>query len=145
MDENADSLAGAAHARRYVETDGRVGHDWRGAHTLILTTRGRRSGKERPTPLIYGRRGDDLVVAASNGGRDDDPQWYRNVLADPAVTVQVRGDRFAARARTAKDGERDDLWRLMVSVFPAYAGYQERIEREIPVVVLERDGAGLPK
>jgi deazaflavin-dependent oxidoreductase (nitroreductase family) len=137
MAERADDLAGQPHVRRYIETDGEAGHDWHGASTLILTTTGRRSGEPHSTPLIYRRQGDDFVVAASNGGRDRNPAWYHNVLADPDVGVQVWGDRFRARARPATGAERAELWRLMTSGFPRYADYQRAIEREIPVVVLE--------
>jgi deazaflavin-dependent oxidoreductase (nitroreductase family) len=106
--------------------------------TLILTTTGRRSGEPRSTPLIYGQRGPDYVVVASKGGAPDDPAWYRNLVEHPEVTVQVKGDRFAGRARTAGAGERPELWRMMASIWPAYRDYQGKTEREIPVVVLER-------
>jgi deazaflavin-dependent oxidoreductase (nitroreductase family) len=131
-------LFGQEHVDRYRETDGEVGHDWRGASTLILTTTGRRSGRPRSTPLIYGRRGDDLLVVASNGGSTEPPAWYRNLEADPDVEVQVRADRFAARARPATPEEQPDLWRTMAGIWPAYDGYQQRTDRPIPVVVLER-------
>ena len=129
-------LFGQEHVRRYVETDGAEGHDWRGTQTLILTTRGRRSGEPRPTPLIYGRRGDDYLVVASNGGADDAPSWYLNLREDPKVELQVRGERLAARARDATPEERPELWRTMVGHWPAYDQYQARTDRQIPVVVL---------
>ncbi|SFC57777.1 deazaflavin-dependent oxidoreductase, nitroreductase family [Streptomyces aidingensis] len=131
-------LFGQEHVQRYVETDGAQGHDWQGTTVLILTTTGRRSGTPRSTPLIYQRYGDLLLVVASNGGRDDPPQWYLNLLADPAVHVQVKGDRFAARARTAGPEEKPAMWRTMTAVWPAYDDYQRKTAREIPVVVLER-------
>jgi deazaflavin-dependent oxidoreductase (nitroreductase family) len=131
-------LFGQEHVARYRETDGEVGHEWRGVHTIILTTTGRRSGEPRPTPLIYGRDGDDLLVVASNGGSTEPPAWYRNLEADPGVDVQLLGDRFRARARTATAEERPELWRTMATIWPAYDRYQERTDREIPVVVLER-------
>src|SRR3954453_14444322 len=88
-------LFGPEHVKRYVETDGEVGHDWRdGAPTLILTTTGRRSGEPRPTPLIYGRHGDDYLVVASKGGAPEPPAWYLNLTDDPKVHVQVKADRF---------------------------------------------------
>jgi deazaflavin-dependent oxidoreductase (nitroreductase family) len=132
------TLFGKEHVRRYVETDGEEGHDWRGTSTLILTTLGRRSGERRPTPLIYGKRGDDYLVVASKGGSDAPPAWYLNLEANPEVEVQVKDDRFKARARTATAEEKPELWRTMASEWPAYDRYQERTEREIPVVVLER-------
>jgi deazaflavin-dependent oxidoreductase (nitroreductase family) len=133
-------LFGKEHVDRYVETDGAVGHEWRGAKTLILTTTGRRSGDPRPVPLIYGRHGDDLLIVASRGGSDAPPAWYLNLEADPAVHVQLLGDRFAARARTATPEEKAELWPIMTAEWPAYDEYQQRTEREIPVVILERAG-----
>ena len=126
------------HIRRYVATGGADGHDWKpGVPTLLLTTRGRRSGKLRRTALIYGRAGDAYVVVASQGGAPEHPAWYLNLDADPAVQVQVRADVFAARARTATGPERDRLWREMAAIWPAYDDYQRRTDREIPVVVLD--------
>jgi deazaflavin-dependent oxidoreductase (nitroreductase family) len=131
-------LFGQEHVNRYRETDGAEGHDWQGASVLILTTRGRRSGEERSTPLIYGRHGDDHLIVASKGGSDEYPAWYLNLLKDPEVNVQVRGDRFSARARTASAEEKPELWRTMVQHWPQYETYQHKTSREIPVVVLER-------
>lgn len=131
-------LFGKEHVRRYVETNGEEGHIWSGATALILTTTGRRSGEERSTPLIYGRHGDDYLVVASRGGADHHPAWYLNLEASPDVQVQVKGDRFAARARTATPGEKPELWRTMLAQWPDYDRYQRRTRREIPVVVLER-------
>jgi deazaflavin-dependent oxidoreductase (nitroreductase family) len=134
-------LFGQEHVKRYVQTDGEEGHDWQqGAPVLILTTTGRRSGEPRPTPLIYGRRGDDYLVVASKGGAPEPPAWYRNLSEDPNVQVQVKADRFGARARTATPEEKPDLWRTMTQIWPAYDEYQGKTDREIPVVVLERTG-----
>jgi deazaflavin-dependent oxidoreductase (nitroreductase family) len=133
------TLYGDEHIDRYRATDGREGHDWqRGTTTLLLTTTGRRSGKERTAPLIYREDGDRYVVVASKGGAPEHPGWYENLAADPNVTVQVRGDRFPARAHTAGPDERPRLWRLMTEVWPDYDAYQQKTDREIPVVVLER-------
>ncbi len=131
-------LFGKEHVRRYVETDGEEGHDWSGASTLILTTTGRRSARQQSAPLIYGRHGDDYLVVASRGGADKHPAWYLNLVADPAVEVQVKGERFKARARTASDAEKAELWRIMRGHWPDYDRYQRRTQRVIPVVVLER-------
>jgi deazaflavin-dependent oxidoreductase (nitroreductase family) len=132
-------LFGKEHVDRYVATDGEEGHDWaRGAPVLILTTVGRRSGEARSTPLIYGRRADDCLVVASKGGAPAPPAWYLNLQANPEVTVQVKGDRFSARARTATAEEKPALWKIMTSIWPDYDEYQKKTEREIPVVVLER-------
>ncbi len=132
-------LFGQEHVRRYVKTDGAEGHDWQGTTVLILTTTGRRSGESRSTPLIYGQHDDDYVVVASKGGAEEHPAWYLNLVAQPDVTVQVRGDRFKARARVSSAEEKPELWRMMTERWPSYEEYQRKTNREIPVVVLERE------
>jgi deazaflavin-dependent oxidoreductase (nitroreductase family) len=132
-------LFGQEHVRRYQQTDGAEGHDWQGTTVLILTTTGRRSGESRSTPLIYGKRGKDHVVVASKGGAEEHPAWFLNLAAQPEVTVQVRGDRFKAHARTATEDEKPELWRMMSDRWPAYDEYQRKTRRDIPVVVLERE------
>jgi deazaflavin-dependent oxidoreductase (nitroreductase family) len=123
---------------RYLETNGEEGHEWKdGTHTLLLTTTGRRSGEPRTTPLIYGRRGDDYLVVASNGGSTEPPGWYRNLEADPEVEIQVKDRRMKAHTRTATEQEKPEVWETMTREWPAYDEYQERTDREIPVVVLE--------
>lgn len=132
-------LFGQEHVDHYLATDGREGYDWRNGTTiLLLTTTGRRSGQPRVMPLIFRPWGDKYVVVASKGGAPDNPHWYKNLVAQPEVEVQVKGDRFAARARDASAEERPELWRLMTEVWPDYDGYQKKTERQIPVVVLER-------
>jgi deazaflavin-dependent oxidoreductase (nitroreductase family) len=131
-------LFGQEHVDRYRATDGEEGHDWQGTQTLILTTTGRRSGKQRSTPLIYGQNGDDYLVVASQGGAPDDPGWYKNLSDNPELEVQVKGDRFKARARTATPDEKPELWKIMTEQWPDYDSYQQRTDREIPLVVLER-------
>jgi deazaflavin-dependent oxidoreductase (nitroreductase family) len=131
-------LFGREHVERYQETDGEVGHDWQGTTTLLLTTIGHKSGERRTTPLIYRKQGDVYTVIASKGGADEPPLWYLNLQANPEVEVQVRGDKFAARARTATPEEKPALWKAMAETWPAYDDYQRKTEREIPVIVLER-------
>ncbi|WP_326598697.1 nitroreductase family deazaflavin-dependent oxidoreductase [Streptomyces sp. NBC_01803] len=127
------------HIRRYVETDGREGHLWRdGVPTLLLTTRGRKSGVLRRTALIYGRDGEDFLIVASQGGKPDHPAWYHNLVADPEVRLQVGADKFTARARTATPEERARLWPRMTEIWPDYDDYQTKTSREIPIVVLTR-------
>lgn len=138
MSELDLSLFGDEHVRRYLETDGEVGHDWNGAPILVLFTTGRKSGHQRSHALIYGQDGDRYVLVASQGGAPAHPNWYLNLVADPDVQLQVRGDRFTARAHTAEGDERERLWRLMNEVWPSYDTYQTRTERQIPVVVFER-------
>ena len=131
-------LFGQEHVDRYRASDGAEGHDWQGTKTLLLTTTGRRSGESRTTPLIYGQDDGSFVIVASKGGSDDPPAWYLNLTENPDVEVQVKADRFKARARTANAEEKPELWRKMVAEWPSYDEYQERTDREIPVVVLER-------
>ncbi len=139
--QDASHLFGDEHVRAYRETDGELGHDWReGSSVLLLTTTGRKSGQQRTTPLIYGTAGDDYVIVASKGGADEPPGWYVNLVEHPEVEVQVLGDRFTARARTASAEERPALWRQMNEHWRHYDEYQRSTSREIPVVVLERVG-----
>src|ERR1700704_638023 len=119
-------LHGQEHVDRYLATDGEEGHDWQGARTLILTTTGRRSGRRRQTPLIYGRHGDDYLVVASKGGSPQHPDWYHNLVANPEVDIQVKGDKLHARARTATSEEKPELWRIMTREWPDYDSYQEK-------------------
>jgi deazaflavin-dependent oxidoreductase (nitroreductase family) len=131
-------LFGQDHVERYRATDGEEGHDWQGAHTLLLTTTGRKSGEPRTSPLIYAPHGDAYMVVASKGGWPDPPAWYLNLSENPEVEVQVKDDVFRARARTAGPEEKPEMWRTMASEWPAYDDYQRNTDREIPVVVLER-------
>jgi deazaflavin-dependent oxidoreductase (nitroreductase family) len=131
-------LFGQEHVDRYLATDGKEGHDWLGTQVLILTTKGRRSGEPRTLPLIYGISGDDYLVVASKGGSHSPPAWYLNLEADPEVEVQVKGERFRARARDATPEEKPEMWKMMTAEWPAYDDYQKQTERKIPVVVLER-------
>lgn len=130
------SLFGDEHVRVYEDSDGEVGHIWNGAPCLVLTTTGGRSGEPRKHPLIYGRDGDDVLVVASKGGAPEPPQWYRNLEANAAVAVQIRGDRFEGTARTASADEKARLWPRMTELWPAYDDYQARTERDIPVVII---------
>ena len=127
------------HVRRYLDSDGANGHEWRpGVYTLLLTTRGRRSGQLRRTALIYGRDGDRYLVVASVGGAARHPAWYLNLTDHPEVEVQVGAERFPAMARTADAEEKARLWPLMTSIWPPYEGYQRKTRRDSPVVILER-------
>jgi deazaflavin-dependent oxidoreductase (nitroreductase family) len=131
-------LFGPEHVERYEATDGQEGHDWQGTQTLILTTKGRKSGEERKAPLIYGEHDGDYLIVASKGGDDAPPAWYVNLQADPEVELQVWGEKFKARARDATPEEKPELWAIMTKHWPAYDEYQTKTDRPIPVVVLER-------
>ena len=127
---------GRVHGAIYRRTDGRIGHRLAGKPMLLLTTRGRRSGQPRTTPLLYYLDGDCPVVVASNGGQDREPAWCLNLRADPQVHVQIGRDRFEARAEIAPAEERDRLWPLLEAYNAPYRAYARRTEREIPVVFL---------
>jgi deazaflavin-dependent oxidoreductase (nitroreductase family) len=127
----------AKHLAQYVASDGAEGHEWRpGVPTLLLTTRGRKSGKARRTPLIYGRDGDRYVVMASYGGSPNHPDWYFNLEAEPEVVIQVGPDVMKATAATVGHDRRDELWATMSRIWPAYDEYATKTDREIPLVEL---------
>src|ERR1700735_5655767 len=131
-------LFGNEHVKRYEETDGAGETEAQGTTALILATPGRKSGQQRKSPLIYQKYGDDYLIVASKGGADEPPAWYLNLEANPEVQVQVQGDKFTAHARTADAQEKPAMWEVMAKAWPAYNDYQKKTNREIPVVVLER-------
>ncbi|MFM9118851.1 MAG: nitroreductase family deazaflavin-dependent oxidoreductase [Acidimicrobiaceae bacterium] len=131
------------HIRAYVETNGQEGHMWRGVPTLLLTTTGRKSGELRRTALIYGRDSDDYVIVASKGGAPSNPLWYKNLVVQPKVTIQVGADVFDCVASTYKEsgvvGEhRQKVWDSLVAIWPGFAEYQTKTARRIPLVRLKR-------
>jgi len=129
----------ADHITRYVQTNGEDGHIWRGVPTLLLTTVGKVSGVNRRTALIYGRSGVDYVIVASKGGHPTHPLWYNNLVSHSTVQLQVGAEVFAATATTMPDGaDRDTAWAEMVNIWPDFAGYQEKTDRRIPLVQLQR-------
>ena len=106
--------------------------------TLLLTTKGRKSGEPRALPLIYGSHGDSYVVIASKGGMPEHPLWFRNLEAEPSCEVQVASKHFRARARVAEGEERERLWKQLAEIYPPYNDYQKSAaNRTIPVVVLD--------
>jgi deazaflavin-dependent oxidoreductase (nitroreductase family) len=123
----------------YVATDGRVGHRMIGVPTLMLYTKGRKSGQTRNNSLVYARDGDDYVLVPSNGGADKAPGWLFNVEADPSVEVQVKRDRSPGTARVVRRGEPDfeRLWKIVnENNHDRYDAYQRQTERQIPLVVV---------
>ena len=134
------------HANRYLSSGGTDGHMYRMTQpgrpeitvpSLLLTTTGRKSGEKFVFPLFYGTEGNSYFVIASKGGAPQHPGWYRNILANPDVEVQVGTAKIQARARTAAGEERARLWEKSLEFWPPYADYQRKTEREIPVVVLD--------
>jgi deazaflavin-dependent oxidoreductase (nitroreductase family) len=136
--EDDDNLFGQEHVRVFRETGGERGYHWRGTTILLLTTRGRVSGEPRTTPLIHRVDGDRWIVVASKGGAPEHPGWFENLTADHDAEIEVPGERVAVRADVAEGPERERLWALMTEVWPAYDEYQQRTERQIPVVALSR-------
>ena len=126
------------HMNRYLATEGKDGHIWRGVPTLLLTTTGRHSGEPRMLPLIYGKDGDDYIIVASKGGHADHPAWYLNLEATRTVGVQVAADKFTAIAEVVEGDGRHSIWEMMAKIWPPYIDYQEKTDRFIPVVRLRR-------
>jgi len=116
---------------------GRLGTKYRGAPTILLTTKGRHSGKDRTVPLLAIPVGEGYAVTGSNGGHDRPPDWYHNLVANPDVRVQVGRRSFAASARVVAGPERDALYERFVAVLPTYHQYEEATSRVIPVVLIE--------
>jgi proline iminopeptidase len=135
------------HANRYLSSGGAEGHMYKMTPpdrpeltipSLLLFTTGRKSGEKYVFPLFYGQAGKSYFVIASKGGAPEHPGWYRNILADPDVDLQVGTAKMRARARTASGEERKRLWQQAVGFWPPYADYQVKAgNREIPVVVLD--------
>jgi len=136
-------ISAISHANVHVYrwSDGRVGGRFGKAPVLLLTTRGRRSGRSRTTPLLFLPDDGELAVVASNGGSLRHPAWYLNLSAEPRVEVQIRSARFHATARTARAEERERIWPRLLEMYGPYASYQARTRREIPVVLLTRHAA----
>ncbi|MCT1641589.1 nitroreductase family deazaflavin-dependent oxidoreductase [Dietzia cinnamea] len=128
----------------YRVSGGRLGGSWRVGSALrapvpvcLLTTTGRKSGEPRTVPLLHFPDGDRVLLVASQGGLPKHPQWYLNVLADPAVTVQVGRRSRAMTAREATSAERDELWPRLVERYADFADYQANTSRVIPVIICE--------
>jgi deazaflavin-dependent oxidoreductase (nitroreductase family) len=136
--------AGKAHVWAYRKSGGKIGATWRvGAGfkkpvpTLLLEHTGRKSGKTFVSPLVFINDGADVVVVASQGGRDDHPQWYRNLVAIPEAHIEIGTERRAVRAETANAEQRAGLWPKLVEAYADFDTYQSWADREIPVVVLK--------
>ncbi|AMO58876.1 deazaflavin-dependent nitroreductase family protein [Mycolicibacterium phlei] len=136
--------AGRAHVWVYRVSGGRIGSKWRiGAGfkkpvpTLLLEHIGRKTGRRLVTPLVYIHDGDNIVVVASQGGRDTDPQWYRNLVANPDAYVEIGTERRPVRAVTATPEEKARLWPKLVEAYADFDTYQAWADREIPVVILQ--------
>jgi deazaflavin-dependent oxidoreductase (nitroreductase family) len=128
----------------YRRTGGRIGGNWRGGAafkkpvpTLLLEHRGRKSGKLFASPLVYITEGDDVIIVASMGGRDENPQWYHNLIADPDVHIEIRRDRRPVHAVLASPEEKERLWPKLVEAYADMDTYKAWTDRDIPVFVLK--------
>ena len=126
-----------SHIACYRATGGVIGHRAGSLFHLLLTTTGRRSGKPRTTPLTYIQVDGVLALIASNFGSRTYPQWYLNLAAHPEATEQIKRRRWRVRARPTTTEERERIWSAALKVWPAWAGYAARAQREIPIVALE--------
>ncbi len=132
------------HDHRIIEefraNGGKVGGHWEGRDLLLITTKGRKSGREYTTPVVYTRDGDRLLVYASQSGAPTHPDWYLNLRADPHVVVECGTERFDALAAPLTGEERDREFAAQVARRPQFAEYQDKTSRTIPVVALTRPG-----
>ena len=127
--------------RRIIEefhaNAGKVGGPFEGVPILLLHHQGAKSGTERVNPLAYRRDGNNYVIFASKGGAPTNPDWFHNVRANPDVELEVGTDTMKARARVSEGAERERIWSVQKQEFPGFADYEQKTERQIPVVVLE--------
>ena len=138
-----DTLARATtflHTQVYRRTGGKVGAKIGPTNMGLLTTTGRKSGQPRTTPLNCTPDGDRYLLVASYGGDDRDPQWFKNLQANPEASLQIGPETFPVRATVATPEERTVLWPKVVAAYKGYEGYQRKTSREIPVVILTRSG-----
>lgn len=138
MKDSTARRLSTVHTVLFRTTGGRIGKRLVNNDMLLLSTIGSRTGKRHTVPLLYLRDGDDHVIIASWGGRPENPQWYRNLQAQPRTTIQVLGEKIPVTARTANPTERVRLWPLILAAYDGYAEYESRTTREIPVVILTR-------
>ena len=118
--------------------EGKVGGMFAGAPMILITHKGAKSGKEYTSPLVYTRDADNVVIIASKGGAPEDPQWFRNLVANPDVTVEIGTEKYAGHARVAAGAERDRPFRAQADLMPNFDEYASKTTRTIPVVVIER-------
>ncbi len=126
----------SAHIFIYRVTNGWVGSQLGRQSMLLLTTKGRKSGKTYTTSLSYYRDGERYLIAGSNWGKESQPDWYYNLLKQPRTTIQVRSSMIAVEAKPAQDDEYQRLWQLVTAKNGQFSSYQEAMERRIPIVVL---------
>ncbi|ANW62686.1 hypothetical protein BCA37_02865 [Mycobacterium sp. djl-10] len=122
----------------FKKTGGRFGDKFlRGAPVGILTTTGRKSGEPRESPLLFLQEGRRIILVASQGGRANNPMWYLNLKANPAVTFQTKHEVLRLSARDATDAERDEYWPKLDAMYPDFATYRSYTDRKIPIVICD--------
>jgi deazaflavin-dependent oxidoreductase (nitroreductase family) len=119
---------------------GVVGGQFKGAPMVLLTHTGAKSGKSYTTPLVYSRDGERFVIIASKAGAPTNPDWYHNLRAHPVVTLEIRNERFQAKATVTNGAERERLFNQQAEKMPFFNDYRKKTKREIPVIALERLG-----
>lgn len=124
--------------KEFRTNDGKVGGQFEGAPLLLLTTTGAKTGNKRTSPVMYLADGDLHIVFASKAGAPTNPDWYHNLVANPTVTVEVGPDTFEATATSVEGDERDKLYDQQASLYPGFREYEEKTDRVIPVVALQR-------
>ena len=120
----------------YRLSKGRIGGKMENAPVCVLHTVGRKSGKERESPLLYLADGDDVILVASAGGRVEQPAWYHNLMAMDAADVEILGERRKLKPRRATTEEKATYWPKLIAIYSHYDAYQQRTARDIPVVVM---------
>ena len=130
-------LFGRIHTLVYRLTGGKIGGEMIGANVLLLTTTGRKSGKQRTLPLMFLQHDDAYMIAASNGGSDTHPGWYWNLRSNPQATIEVMEKKMQVEAELVSEGDRRDrLYQQFIEQTDVYEGHQQRTDRIIPVVLL---------
>ena len=137
LNSGVGQMFGKLNAAAYKASGGKMFNKMGDAELAILTTIGRKSGKEREVPLVMGKDGDNVIFIASKAGHPTHPLWYLNLAANPQVKIRVGDETRAYTARTAEGDERQRLWQLMAGLYSDYDQYQKWTDREIPVVICE--------
>lgn len=130
-------LLAVTHVFLYRLSRGKLGSEMKGFHVLLLTTRGRKSGKQRTTPLGYFEHDGGFVIIGSNAGLDTHPAWFYNLRNNPRATIQVKDSVFEVTAEVVGAEARGQLWTRLMELAPGYAAYEKRTTREIPLVILQ--------
>ena len=130
------NVATGIHNALYRSSSGVIGGRIANSPVLLLTTTGRRSGKQRTVPLLYLMDGRNVALVASNGGAVRHPTWWLNLQTTPEAWIQIKGIRQRVKAEQASEAEKQRLWPRLTAMYPGYKRYQEITDRDIPVIIL---------